>query len=236
VSATATAYVWKYSPYRHGALNVHAALADTANDLNDNQIWFGVTKLAAKARVGRSTVMNTLAQMIADGFLEVVAEQRGPADPKVHRLLFPDDVPVVYEDGTSPRSGLVQKSDQSDKTPRLVQKPKSSPITNPKEPKASLQPKKTRVDQQFTVSDDLRAWCIRKNIRSDPDAQTERFIDHYVSNGATRVDWKAAWRNWMRNADSFNSARAVDGVSKSTQARRRVIDQARQNTRKELAS
>lgn len=124
-------------------MNVHAALADTANDLNDNQIWFGVAKLSLKARVGRSTAMNTLSQMITDGFIEVVSEQRGSAAPKVHRLLFPADAPVVYEDGTSPKNGLVQKSDQSKKGAQLVQKPDSSPITQHKEPKTSSRAKKS---------------------------------------------------------------------------------------------
>lgn len=115
MSATATAWVWKHSPYRNGALNVHAALADTANDLNDNQIWFSVMRLAAKARCGRSTVLATQARMLKDNLLEVVAEQRGPASPTVYRLLFPADAPVVYEDGTSPRTKPVQQSDQSKK-------------------------------------------------------------------------------------------------------------------------
>jgi hypothetical protein len=137
MSATATAWVWKHSPYRNGALNVHAALADTANDLNDNQIWFSVMRLAAKARCGRSTVLATQARMLKDNLLEVVAEQRGPASPTVYRLLFPADAPVVYEDGTSPRTKPVQQSDQSKKGHELVQLPDSCPITEHKEPNSS---------------------------------------------------------------------------------------------------
>lgn len=236
MSATATAYVWKHSPYRNGALNVHAALADTANDLNDNQIWFSVTRLAAKARVGRSTVMNTQADMIKDGFLEVVRAQRGSASPKVYRLLFPADAPVVYEDGTGPRTGLVQKPDQSKKRARLVQLPDSSPITNPKEPNSSLGAKKrpAPIDESFAVTDEMRQWATDKGIRSDIDSQTELFRNHYEAKGDSRVTWVPLWRSWLIRADGYAAVQTKPGQSKSTTARERIIARAEQSNRMEL--
>ena len=65
MSAEAVGWVFRHSPYKHGAFAIHVALADTANDLYDNQVWFGVDRLAAKARVGRRTVIAALGQMAA---------------------------------------------------------------------------------------------------------------------------------------------------------------------------
>lgn len=48
--------------------------------------------------------------------------------------------------------------------------------------------------------EEVRAYCLEKNINVDP----ERFIDHYTSNGwkvgrNPMKDWKAAVRNWGRS-------------------------------------
>jgi hypothetical protein len=237
VSAAATAWVWRHSPYKNGALNVHAALADTANDLNDNQIWFGIEKLSRKARVGRSTAIATLGKMIDDGFLEIVSEQRGQAAPKVHRLLFPDDAPVVYEDNPRPTSELVQKSNQCKKGAELVQLPESCPITQHKEPNVLSRAKnrKTPVAIDFTVTDALRAWCIEKGVRSDPDQEAPKFVDHHLSKGSLMIDWSAAFRTWMRNADKFNPPGRANGQSRSAAARSRVRAQIDQSQRGELS-
>ena len=142
MSADAIGWVFRHSPYRHGALSVHLALADAANDLHGHEVYFGVPRLAAKARVGRSTVISALSAMTTEGFLEEVSPQRGSASPTVYRMLFPDDAPLVYDDGSRAKSGLVRKSDQSGKRAQLVQIPKPAPITNPKNPITSSRPAK----------------------------------------------------------------------------------------------
>ena len=93
MSAEAVGWVFRHSPYQHGAFAIHVALADTANDLYDNQVWFGVDRLAAKARVGRRTVIAALGQMQADRLLEEAEKQRGPASPTVYRMILPKTPP-----------------------------------------------------------------------------------------------------------------------------------------------
>lgn len=46
--------------------------------------------------------------------------------------------------------------------------------------------------------------------------QTERFRDHFHGSGARKLDWEAAWRNWLRNeADGKYGRRAPPAPSRA---------------------
>ena len=64
------------------------------------------------------------------------------------------------------------------------------------------QARATRIDPDFTVTDDLRAWAKAKNLDYlDLDAVTEHFVDYWLGKSgkdATKTDWVATWRNWVR--------------------------------------
>lgn len=82
MSAEATGWVWKHSPYSGAQLLVHLAIADVVNDTHDNEFWMSRSALAEKARVARSTVNETLSDMVERGLLlmlESGAEQRRPS-------------------------------------------------------------------------------------------------------------------------------------------------------------
>jgi len=236
VSAEATAWVFRHSPYEHGAFAVHLALGDAANDLWDNQLWFGLEKLAAKARVRRSTAQGAVATMVKDGYLETVKARGGPGTTAVHRFVFVENAPIVFrQESTGPKTGRPKSgrvgSEQVQKTEQQVQNPESVPLIEPKEPKGSSRPRSrsTQIPDDFAVSDDMRRWASDKGIRSNLGEETEKFVDYYRSKGDCRIDWVAAWRNWLRNADKFAVARPDPTQSKSAAARARVRAQLEPN-------
>lgn len=62
----------------------------------------------------------------------------------------------------------------------------------------------TRLPPGFTVTPDMVAWAREHVPKVDGRRQTEMFRDHWNSASGARarkVDWTAAWRNWMRKAD-----------------------------------
>lgn len=69
MSAEATGAVWRYSPYTGAQLLVHLAIADVVNDTHNYEFWMSTERLAQKARVSRSTVTQTLADMVENGHL-----------------------------------------------------------------------------------------------------------------------------------------------------------------------
>jgi len=233
MSSQAVAWAYRHSPYEHGTFAVHQALADAANDLHDNELWFRLEKLAAKARVRRSTAQSAVKTMVKDGYLETVRARGGPGSSAVYRFVFVADAPVVFrQENGSPDVQILDVSEVQDLDvkPNLtskklrsdVQKANSSPLIEPNRTQLASRGRSTRVPEDFTVTDDMRQWAQSRGIRSDVDEETDRFVDHWTSKGETRVDWVASWRNWMRNADRFGAGRSDPAQSKSTAARARV--------------
>lgn len=95
MSAEATAWVWRRSPYKGVAFAVHLAIADSVNDQNEYELWMRQAVLAVKARTRRATVNTVLAQMIQDGFLDLLNEGTGGANR--YRFRMPVSQPVVFE-------------------------------------------------------------------------------------------------------------------------------------------
>ena len=75
---------------------------------------------------------------------------------------------------------------------------------SPKPPKPVPKPQATRVPDDFLVTEPLRQLAIKTGMPPESiEEETDKFLDHFRSNGKTMVDWTAAWRNWMRRATEF---------------------------------
>lgn len=86
MSAEATGYVWKHSPYTGANLLVHLAIADSVNDIHENEFWMSTANLAKKARCSRSTASGALAHMCERGYLRMLVS--GKADRTPSRYVF----------------------------------------------------------------------------------------------------------------------------------------------------
>jgi hypothetical protein len=69
-----------------------------------------------------------------------------------------------------------------------------------------------QLSDDFTVTDDMRAWAAEHVPGVPVDAETENFRDHHRAKGSVMKDWTAAWRTWMRNAVKFGRVPAVAHV------------------------
>lgn len=62
----------------------------------------------------------------------------------------------------------------------------------------------TEVPDDFVITDAMREWGrVTCPLVTDPEAQTQQFLDHARATGKRQVDWTAAWRTWMRNVPKF---------------------------------
>jgi hypothetical protein len=74
------------------------------------------------------------------------------------------------------------------------------------EPKPKKQVHGTRLDLDWTLSDDLRQWTRTTFPQTTPDrlaAELETFRDYWASvagQKGRKADWDATWRNWSRRA------------------------------------
>ena len=62
---------------------------------------------------------------------------------------------------------------------------------------------KTLLPENFTITEDMRAWAQQKVPDVDINDQTECFCDYWRARGRMMADWQAAWRTWMRRVPSF---------------------------------
>ena len=95
MSAEATGWVWKHSPYTATSLGLHLAIADVVNDLHAHEFWMSQAGLAAKARCSRETANRWLGTACDDGFLTLIEDNRKSGKPSRFRFLMPA-VDVVY--------------------------------------------------------------------------------------------------------------------------------------------
>lgn len=96
MSVAATDWVWRHSPYSGAEKVIHLALADSANDMHDFEIWARQAWIANKAGVSRETVYRWLAKAEADGMIVCLENNKAAGKPNRYRFLMPD-VAVVWD-------------------------------------------------------------------------------------------------------------------------------------------
>lgn len=106
MSAEATGFVFRHSPFKGVVFQVHLAIADSVNDQNGNEWYASTATLAAKARCTRQTASEALKALEHAGFLQAID---GPTDvdedgnerawhrPRRWVFVFVDEADVVFE-------------------------------------------------------------------------------------------------------------------------------------------
>jgi hypothetical protein len=107
MSGEAIKWVIKNSPYEGGVFTVHLIMAASVDEFTGNKIQLSERTLAQKARCSARTVRRAKAQMLADGFLDLIDGSHGPGKVDQIRLVIPST-----EDGQSPEETIINKDSQ----------------------------------------------------------------------------------------------------------------------------
>src|SRR6218665_1157495 len=57
-----------------------------------------------------------------------------------------------------------------------------------------------RIPDDFTITDQMRAWAAERCPGVDIDLATEKFVNYWQARpgkNGTKLDWFATWRNWL---------------------------------------
>lgn len=125
MSAEATGWVWKNSPYSGAQLLVHLAIADVVNDVHENEFWMSTHNLAKKAKVSRSTVTATLTEMVQARHLALINAGGESRTPSIYRFIMASAAVGLVEPGPLARSSDVTSpisDDSLDRSPRAIPK------------------------------------------------------------------------------------------------------------------
>jgi DNA-binding transcriptional ArsR family regulator len=187
--------------------------------------------LAANLGVSKPTVDRALTEL-CDRKL-ITKKRQGRGHP--NRYFFPDEsspetTQEVHE--SSPVSTHMEESSPMttlESSP--VSTPESSPMTTPirtgtkeQEPKEKNRGRRTTIPENFTVTDEMRETAIRYGVHpTQIDDQTERFINYWVSEGKTKLDWVATWRGWMQRSIGYDQTHLPRKSASSNGDTRRFI-------------
>lgn len=68
--------------------------------------------------------------------------------------------------------------------------------------------RKTPCPQEFEITVGMQSWAEQEGIPANRlMPETEKFLDHARANDRKCLNWKAAWRNWLRKAKEMQPVR-----------------------------
>jgi hypothetical protein len=73
-----------------------------------------------------------------------------------------------------------------------------------KKRKAARPPKVSTIPSNFKITDPMRVWFEQQNFKyCEIESATAEFVDYWASEGKTKKDWVATWRNGMRKTEKW---------------------------------
>jgi hypothetical protein len=81
----------------------------------------------------------------------------------------------------------------------------------------------SRLNENFAITEDMRAWATEKGVRVDLVRETEKFCNYYRAKSGqkgVRLDWAATWRNWILKAEEYGNGRQEQATTRKTNADR----------------
>lgn len=203
MSADATGWVIRHSPYKGQTLMIHIMVADSVSDMHNNDFWMTQAKLAAKARCSPNTTSTALALLLDDGFLVELPgtpPARGGKLVRHFRFVFKADEPVVFEARWTPETNT--------QSPRIDQGPKAQPlgdqyavtdICNTQSPRIEpkIDPKGSQTKHPAAPTG--AECCVQRLL---PELTADDFIAAYPKQRRVNLpDARRAWSKATKQAD-----------------------------------
>ena len=198
--------------------------------------------LAVEARCSERKVREVLPRLVEAGVLEITRRRRTGAGTgrsgaltngyvlHPHGRLAVDEEPArdagtsdqPARDADQPAHGDRPAGTGAQITPYIEEEPVEE------EPGVEEGPRKrgSRIPDPFVLTAEMKAWAVAEVPGLDVVAHTREFVDHWRAETgakATKRDWVAAWRNWMRKAHRWNRPRGPVAIAPVERAQS-VID------------
>jgi hypothetical protein len=207
MSVKVSSWVWHEatSEVNGNELILLLALADVADDngrcrylADDDDLTYD--GLARKVRVDRRTIERLIPKLRARGLVEQTRGAKGR--PNEFAILVPwvrSSTDNVSENGESDSPTAVQDSPTDD----AAFPDKAGSRTSYRRTDVTTRGERTRgvrIPEPFIVTKAMREWAAVEVPLVDVDSSTRVFVDYWraATRNATKRDWVATWRNWLR--------------------------------------
>lgn len=215
MSGDAIGFAVRHAPFSGVTYTVYLCLADSANDLYEQELWMSMSTLAKKARCSRRAAGLAVQAIIDAGLLEVIDspfdhEGYPTGKPGKYRFLFPDDLEVVFENRRKRGAQPVRTPAQSVRTPDVRSEcaPGAQPVrTIPREPNDNPPTPASGGAEQHQQSTDPERHALFVALEdvthSKPRTVTERRtrsgrVSDLLALGATPDEVRARAAQWHR--------------------------------------
>jgi len=170
-----------------------AVLIGIANHANPiGEAWPSVERISKYTALNERTVRRGIMGLL---YLNLIKMEPRPGRSTIYKITW-----VSVSPRTESHPG------QSALPPRAV-----CP-TNHKEPSN----KRKKIEVDFKPTESNINLMLEKHPEVRLDNETDKFIDYWLANGDAKSDWQAAWRNWIRNASTYQSKYRPKVGSKSS--------------------
>ncbi|GGH34011.1 helix-turn-helix domain-containing protein [Microbacterium album] len=212
MSVKVTNLVWHSEQAAHlkgNAFVAMLALADIADD--EGHVVFAreakrsQEELARKARMSVATFRRATQDLAEQGLLEISREsQRAVND---YRILLTAQIERSEVSGHSAQGERSERSSSERSNSSTPYKGRSNGKN------VDVRPRKrgSRIPDPFVLTAEMKAWAAAEVPGLDVVVHTREFVDYWRAKSgkdATKVDWVATWRNWMRKAHRWQGERA----------------------------
>ena len=98
---------------------------------------------------------------------------------------------------------VISNGYQSDSLETETETERETEIKREKEKETEAKTKASRLSPNWKLSDDDYNFCRSERPDLDPQKIAESFKDYWISKpkDASKTDWSATWRNWVRRQD-----------------------------------
>lgn len=234
MSIDATRWAWQQSNLRPSHKLVLLSLADRAGA--DHRCYPSKAMLRDDTGLDQKTIWEALSELVSRGLIEDSGSRVGTTKQIVVWQLL--GVESRHEKHS--RNGSVPETEafrfSSESIPKTDKKafrkrntePIREPIRNQSRGDAAEKPSGTRIPDDWKLPDEWRDWAMSKrgwDLRTVYEV-AECFRDHWKASAAktaVKLDWVAAWRNWVRNerrrdSHANNQPRDTSAVGKTRSA------------------
>lgn len=186
-------------------------LGDIARKEGD-KIWASKTTIAKQCGLSRKTVQTSIKSLIADKILIEAGHVKCHGGYTVEYAI---DLEVL--DSLSGDSLGEQIQPVASVQPQEITIPKLQIVEA--KPSAPKRKRACQLPANWVANDkNIQDAQNQDFTYEEIENEIEKFRDYWISTGATKVDWDATWRNWLRKSKEFgrnraNSGRGTDGTS-----------------------
>lgn len=108
-----------------------------------------------------------------------------------------------YESSTTEGSLMESNGEEIDASASVPPPPAHTDNPKPDNPKTGNPKRGTRLPTDWTLPTEWAEWAVAERPGYPVIAESAKFRDYWVAktgSAATKLDWAATWRNWVRNS------------------------------------